>query len=131
MMFPLGFNGIAPDGTTTVNVFDPITGQLGAQYVDVARPVDAQGNRTYAYVPGKDATDKKDYPYLGWASATTDGSGNTPLIDFFNSNIVFPAGQFVTATATDNGRRGAAERSNAWEDVAWALINSKEFLLRH
>ena len=37
------------DGTATVTIYDPITGQAGAQYVDKAQPK-VGGNRTYTYV---------------------------------------------------------------------------------
>src|SRR5579859_2373007 len=42
------------DGTTAVTVYDPVTGQVGAQFTDVAQPKDSGNHRTYAYVPGKD-----------------------------------------------------------------------------
>ena len=42
----------------------------------------------------------------------------------------FPTEADVKA-AEDYAKSGATQGNNAWLDLAWALINSPEFLLRH
>jgi hypothetical protein len=50
---------------------------------------------------------------------------------FLISLSCLPTYADARATLEHVSKAPAAEKRKAWEDVLWALINSKEFLFRH
>ena len=64
-------------------------------------------------------------------SGSPPGTSDSELLSEIYLNAVCREPTSAEQTAVCAHIAGARDRRTGWEDVVWALLNSKEFLLRH
>jgi len=104
---------------------------LGAQVASAG----GKGALVEAFAP--DSRAAKTGLKVGDVIRKLDADALTSPDQFYGLLAAKTPGATVTLTVTRNGEDHelkttlAADKRKAWEDVHWALINSKEFLFRH
>jgi hypothetical protein len=121
-----------PTDTEEKAMLDHVTSALlGAQVASAG----GKGALVEAFAP--DSRAAKTGLKVGDVIRKLDADALTSPDQFYGLLAAKTPGATVTLTVTRNGEDHelkttlAADKRKAWEDVHWALINSKEFLFRH
>ncbi len=87
--------------------------------------------QAFQMINGETVRKKLELPSNRIGKRLAAGAGDSDLLSEFYLTAVGREPTQVEQTAVTAHLRNASARRAAWEDVVWALLNSKEFLLRH